>query len=72
MVILELLENQKLTEEEFTEWLGNIKLPLTEVLDYQIQSNFNNFLAAIYFKLETEDQLSENLKIELLTYLKNH
>ncbi|SLM85794.1 hypothetical protein FM121_06815 [Vagococcus fluvialis bH819] len=54
------------------EWLGNIKLLLTEVIDYQIQSNFNNFLEAIYFKLETEGQLSENLKIELLTYLKNY
>ena len=72
MVIIELLNHQKLTEETFTQWLGNIKLPLTEVVDYQIQSNFNNFLAAIYFKLETEGQLSENLKIELLTYLKNY
>ncbi|QIL49209.1 DUF2785 domain-containing protein [Vagococcus hydrophili] len=72
VVILELLENKMLGDEELAEWLGNIKLPLTEVVDYQIQSNFNNFLAAIYFKLETEGQLSENLKIELLTDLKNY
>lgn len=71
-MIIELLENQKLTEEEFTQWVRDIKLPLTEVADYQIQSNFNNFLAAIYFKLEVDDKLSENLKVELLKCLKNY
>lgn len=71
-MIIELLENQKLTEEEFTQWVRDIKLPLTEVADYQIQSNFNNFLAAIYFKLEVDDNLSENLKVELLKCLKNY
>lgn len=71
-MIIELLENQKLTEEEFTQWVRDIKLPLTEVADYQIQSNFNNFLAAIDFKLEVDDRVSENLKVELLKYLKNY
>lgn len=69
VIIYQLLLEDKLNEVDFIEWLKQADYPLIELVDYYKLNTFKNFLAAIYFKLESKNKLSENLKKELLVYL---
>lgn len=69
VIIYQLLLENKLDEADFIEWLKQADYPLIELVDYYKLNSFKNFLAAIYFKLENKNRLSENLKKELLVYL---
>lgn len=70
------LQQEKISSEELAHWLDQIDFPTDadtgNVLDYDHFRCFKNFLAAIYFQLESSDQMSNAVKTALMERLKNY
>lgn len=72
VVIYELVKADKLDLDLFCQWLLTNDFSNGTLLDCDRLANFENFLAAIYFHLESAGKLPDQLKTALLQILKDY
>lgn len=71
-VIVEALQNNRVSQEFISNWIDSLDFPLESVEDYHRLSSFESFLSYIYFKSNTQLILDSTLKDSILNYLNNY
>lgn len=67
-VLLQLLAQERLTQDQVAMWLSDLQVSRDEPSDYAKQLNSQGFLSVLYFHLEKEGVLGTTLKQALLNH----
>ncbi|MFZ2669820.1 MAG: DUF2785 domain-containing protein [Streptococcus suis] len=57
-----LLLNEKVSNQELTEWISKLDFPNQEPLDYFRRLNLQHFLSSLYFQLRSHQALTEEIE----------